>query len=149
MGLFVPTDYPANAKTSSYEFKTWMADTYKFVAAIYNFIAVNSSYGASVNDYIISVDCSGGSVTITLPDPRDVVSKKYILVRADNSTNDILVATRNNQNVEGAAATLTIPQNRLPRAGKSKTFISLGDQGWWIMGSVNGIFETSGGELAD
>lgn len=149
MGLFVPTDYPAYAKTSSIEFKNWMGETYRFIAAVSNFQATSANYGASVDDYIISVDCSGGSVTITLPDPRDVVSKKYILVRADNSANDIIVATRNSQLVEGAAASLTIPQNRARNAGKSKTFISVGTYGWFIMGSVDGIFTLASGELAD
>lgn len=149
MGMFVPTDYPAYAKTSSMEFKNWMVDTYKFVASNFNFVHVASDYGASVLDYIISVDCNGGDVTITFPDPREVVGKKYIIVFYDDGLNDIIIATRGGQNIEGSAGNLTIPANVAGSAGKSKTFLSLGTYGWWIVGSVNGIFELGSGELAD
>jgi hypothetical protein len=77
------------------------------------------------------------------------VSKKYIIVRADNSTNDIILDTRNGQKIEGAAAQYTIPQNVAQVAGKCKTVLSLGNYGWFISGSVNGIFELGNGELAD
>lgn len=69
-------------------------------------VSKSANYTATLNDYIIGVDTSGGAVTITIPSAAAVAGKLYIIndEGADAGTHNITVATEGSETIDGSAS---------------------------------------------
>lgn len=79
--------------------------------------SVSANYTATANDGTILVDCSGGSVTVTLPsaatfyDSTNAATKTLNVKRIDATTaNTLTITAATGQTIDGALTT-TIPLN--------------------------------------
>lgn len=79
--------------------------------------SVSANYTATANDGTILVDCSGGSVTITLPsaaalyDSTNAATKTLNVKRIDTTTaNTLTITATTGQTIDGSLTT-TIPLN--------------------------------------
>jgi hypothetical protein len=58
-----------------------------------NVVSKNADYTATISDYMIIVDASGGNVTITLPSASGVYRREYVIKKVDSSANTVTVAS--------------------------------------------------------
>lgn len=78
------------------------------------------------NHSMVLCDCSGGFITITLPDARLSLDKIYNIKKIDETGNVIVVNPVNSQTIDGdLSKTITSPYTNLP-------IISNG-QNWYIL----------------
>lgn len=58
-----------------------------------NVVSKTADYTATISDYMIVVDASGGNVTITLPSASGVYRREYVIKKVDSSANTVTVAS--------------------------------------------------------
>jgi len=72
----------------------------------YPTVSVSSNYTVKTDDYVISVDSTGGTIGVTLPSSGTVIQSGETFIVKDSggaaSTNDITISGNGN-NIDGAA----------------------------------------------
>lgn len=86
----------------------------------------DSPYTIDETTHTLWVDCSGGAVTVNLPDPASVAGKEYRIKKTETSATNITVQASVG-NVEGGA-TLAFGSG----ARSARTLKSDGS-GWWVV----------------
>lgn len=78
---------------------------------LHNVVSVSTTYAAGTADHVILVSPSG-TLTITLPDALDMLGKRIIVKRANNTTHVVTIDTSSGT-IDGAASvTLTTAWQR-------------------------------------
>ncbi len=52
-----------------------------------------TNYTATINDYMLIVDTTGGDVTITLPAATTTYRREYVIKKIDNSANSVIISS--------------------------------------------------------
>jgi len=65
------------------------------------FATKTSDYTLTASDEITKVDCSGGAITITLPDASNAYKQRYEILAADVSGGVVTITTTYNQTISG------------------------------------------------
>lgn len=139
MGWF-PPDPPIVADDESVGWSNWKEDMFD-VFDNYNDVAfVSANYTADLEDFCIACDSSGGSFTVTLPDPTDYRGKEYIIKQYSTAVNAITVAPSAGQ-IQGKASVSFNGQSS--QFGASIHIISLGSVGWVIFDHHTGAFNSA------
>ncbi len=75
-------------------------------------VSKSANYTATVNDYLIGVDTTGGAVTITLPSAGAIAGKVFVIndEGGNAGTANITIATEGSETIDGSA-TATISTN--------------------------------------
>ncbi len=89
-------------------------------------VSKTANYTATVNDYVILVDASGGAVTITLPAASTVSGRLYNIKKTDSSANAVILDGNAAETVDGSATISTTTQYQ------SFTVVCDGTQ-WWVI----------------
>lgn len=90
------------------------------------YIQVNSSYSASINDTFIAVDASSGPVTITFPPAVSLKGKKYHVKKIDNTANGITVVPSGSNLIDSNPSLFFNSPN------DGFIFVGDGSNNWWI-----------------
>ena len=86
------SDIPVRANGEKIEaswFNTIRTELLNFFGGNVNNISAN--YQVLAADYLILVDASGGSVTLTMPDPSTVIAKSFVIIKIDSSDNPVIL----------------------------------------------------------
>ncbi|MEK9699878.1 MAG: hypothetical protein VW270_29130, partial [Candidatus Poseidoniales archaeon] len=77
----------------------------------------------------IRVDASGGAVTVTLPDPSEVLQRSIRIV-VDDSSNTVTLARNGSEQIDGVAANTTLT------AGPNAIQVTTNGANWYTQSSV-------------
>ncbi len=107
---------------------TWTAQSYLQVKGSMGVQVVSKSadYTASAGDYVILVDASGGSVTITLPAASGVSGRVYYIKKTDSSGNSVIIDGNAAETIDGATTISTTTQYQ------AYTIVCDGSN-WWVI----------------
>lgn len=94
-----------------------------------NVVRVNSNYNALTTDVVIVGDASSGTLTINLPDNPCIPNQKFIIKKADATSNAIIVAPPPGQLIEGAGSIAICRQGEVLRV------VHEGAGGNWVITS--------------
>jgi hypothetical protein len=89
-------------------------------------VSTAGNYTATVNDSVIVVDASGGSVTVTLPAAAAAKGRIYHIKKTDASANSIVIDGNASETIDGALTLATTTQYH------SFTLVCDGSN-WWLI----------------
>lgn len=98
------------AKSRRYSFRSGVVKAFKMVnngAYVLNRVGVSSDYTVKNTDYIVGVDSSGGTYTVTIPSSVISEEGRVVIINdegANANNNNISVATEGSENIDGSGS---------------------------------------------
>jgi hypothetical protein len=89
-------------------------------------VSTSGNYTATVNDSVIVVNASGGSVTVTLPAAATAKGRMYNIKKTDASANSLVIDGNASETIDGALTLTTTTQYH------SFTLVCDGSN-WWLI----------------
>lgn len=103
----------AFAATSSSELAGVISDEIGSGFLVFNrapITAVTADYVILVTDSVITVDATGGNVTLTLPDAASAIGQCWRIKRLDGSVNSVTIARSGGNTIDGGTTTTLVTQ---------------------------------------
>ncbi len=91
-------------------------------------VSSNTTLGSS--HYIVFVNASGGSRTITLPSASSLRGRQYIIKKIDSSSNAVIISPQSGQTIDGQSSLSLTAQNQC-------VVITSDGSNWYITGRVS------------
>jgi len=101
-GRIVFSTTPAGTNTSIEAMRINSDQTTKTLGRRYNISSQTTDYTATVNDEIITVDTTGGDVTITLPPLTGITGQRFHIKKIDSVSNKVIVDGDGTETIDGS-----------------------------------------------
>lgn len=120
-------DFPNPVAGDDWKFLSYLHSSVDYVLRHPTFknVTKTADYTATLDDFVIFVDATGGNVIITLPTALAATQRGFFIKRIDASTNVVTIDGNGVETIDGAL-------NYLPISMESVTVVSTGTV-WYIL----------------